>query len=291
MVIIGNKSAQLGNRLVVFAHFLANAMEYRYRLWNPAFREYAAYFQSTCQDLMPGHPPRRTCLGLLNPAPDALFNLVTRLSWFCTSRRVANSLVHVLNIQGAGDAVGRNYDLGSDEFRLLRERTRFLIVQGWLFRDPVNLARHADRIRKFFAPIPLHAQNVDALIGRARADCDVLVGLHIRQGDYKTWLGGRHYHDTATYVRLARSLVALWPGKRVKFLVCSNGPQDAALFPFAMGSGHLVEDMYSFAQCDFLLGPPSTYTAWASFYGSVPLYVIERPVAPVSLDSFKVSAG
>jgi hypothetical protein len=37
------------------------------------------------------------------------------------------------------------------------------------------------------------------------------------------------------------------------------------------GSGHLVEDMYAFAGCDYLVGPPSTFTTWASFYGQVPL--------------------
>jgi hypothetical protein len=44
-----------------------------------------------------------------------------------------------------------------------------------------------------------------------------------------------------------------------------------------------VEDLYAFAGCDLLVGPPSTFTAWAAFYGEVPLLHVEDPRAPLSL--------
>ncbi|MCW3058345.1 MAG: hypothetical protein JWQ02_166, partial [Capsulimonas sp.] len=46
--------------------------------------------------------------------------------------------------------------------------------------------------------------------------------------------------------------------------------------------------MYSLSECDYILGPPSTFTAWASFYGQKPLYKILEPEAAVSLDDFYV---
>lgn len=33
----------------------------------------------------------------------------------------------------------------------------------------------------------------------------------------------------------------------------------------------MIEDLYAFAKTDLLMGPPSTFTLWASFYGDVPL--------------------
>ena len=36
-----------------------------------------------------------------------------------------------------------------------------------------------------------------------------------------------------------------------------------------------MDDLYSLAQVDLLVGPPSTFTGWASFYGSVPIYWLE----------------
>ena len=61
-------------------------------------------------------------------------------------------------------------------------------------------------------------------------------------------------------------------------LVCSNASPPASAFAgcdVSAGIGHLVEDLYALARCDYLVGPPSTYTAWASFYGQVPLCHLE----------------
>ena len=62
------------------------------------------------------------------------------------------------------------------------------------------------------------------------------------------------------------------------FLICSDEPQhggDFARMNVHFGTGHAIEDLYALARCDYLIGPPSTFSAWASFYGKVPLYFIE----------------
>jgi len=46
--------------------------------------------------------------------------------------------------------------------------------------------------------------------------------------------------------------------------------------------------MYGFARCDYLIGPPSTFTMWASFYGQVPLNIICRNDQPQAIDDFRV---
>lgn len=65
---------------------------------------------------------------------------------------------------------------------------------------------------------------------------------------------------------------------KVVFLVCSNAKHSREEFgdlSIVYGNGDIIEDMYSFAEVDFLMGPPSTYTLWASFYGQVPLCHLE----------------
>jgi hypothetical protein len=54
------------------------------------------------------------------------------------------------------------------------------------------------------------------------------------------------------------------------------------------GTGDLIEDMYAFASCDYLIGAPSTFTMWASFYGKVPLNVIRSPDQTQKLTDFVV---
>jgi hypothetical protein len=75
--------------------------------------------------------------------------------------------------------------------------------------------------------------------------------------------------------------------------VCS----DAALrltdfpgLPVTLGSGVAIEDLYALAACDRLVGPPSTFTQWASFYGRVPLYYIRDPMASPGDEDFAVAS-
>ena len=294
MVIIGNKSGQLGNRLFVFAHFIANAIEFGYEVWNPSFYDYAGYFENTRHDFFCRFPARKTRIGNSSLRQTAFYNLIFYPAVLYHRSGLGNSLLRVVNIWRSHDRRAQNCDLASKEFVRLRKDSRVLIAQGWLFRDFVNVTKHAATLRQFFTPIELHRHNVARLIDAARRDCDVLVGAHIRQGDYANLGGGKYFYDTPQYVELLSRATDLWRGKRVKFLICSNVPQDETLFRglnSVRGNNHLVEDMYALARCDYLIGPPSTFTMWASFYGAVPLFMIEMLDGPINLGSFQVHRG
>ena len=50
--------------------------------------------------------------------------------------------------------------------------------------------------------------------------------------------------------------VAMFSGRSVAFLICSDWPQDSETFSrfrVTFGSGDLIEDMYAFADCDYLI--------------------------------------
>ena len=294
MVIIGNKSGQLGNRLFVFAHFIANALEFGYEVWNPSFYDYARYFESTRCDFFCRFPARSTRLGHSSVLQAAMYNLIFYPAVLYHRIGFSNSWLRVVNIWRSHDRRAQTYDLASEEFVRARKNSRVVIAQGWLFRDFASFAKHAAALREFFTPIELHARNVARLMDAARRDCDVLVGAHIRQGDYADLSGGKYLYTTRQYVELFKRATDLWRGKRVKFLICSNMPQDETLFQglnWVLGNHHLVEDMYALARCDYLIGPPSTFTMWASFYGAVPLFKIEAIDTPMDLARFQVHQG
>lgn len=58
-----------------------------------------------------------------------------------------------------------------------------------------------------------------------------------------------------------------------------------------MGLGHFIEDMYTLAECDYIFGPPSTYTMWASFYGKRPLQKIREKNQRIDFDKFELDYG
>ena len=49
-----------------------------------------------------------------------------------------------------------------------------------------------------------------------------------------------------------------------------------------------VEDLYALAACDYVLGPVSSFTQWASFYGSKPLLHLRDSKDRIERGRFRV---
>jgi len=275
MLIIARNYGQLGNRLLLSAHLIAAAREYGVTLVNPSFAQYAELFPSTVNDLWCRYP-RREISDEQKPS-ESLRNWVYRPIYLgaktCSILGLRHFPAHVIRIGHHGSC-----DLASESFAKMARSRRHTLLSGWQFRSQQLLDKHANAVRDYYQLFPENASNVDRVVQRARQHGGMLVGVHIRQGDYKTWQNGRYYYTTDQY-REAMNRIAEQVGHRqVAFLVCSNmqlRKEDFAGLEVHFGSGHILEDMYAFANTDWLIGPPSTYTGWASFYGSVPLTYME----------------
>jgi hypothetical protein len=279
-VVICCKPGQLANRLFFFSHFIANAIENQYPLLNPGFDEYCPYFSATHQN---NFGPYSISVGFRSLLPVAA-HLLPR------AKRYLPALYHRLCLE-CGDA---GMDLNNADYLTRAQKNRLLIIaDGWLFRDRKNFVKHADTIRQFFQPVFPYAENTRSLIDQCRQTCDVLVGVHIRRGDYKEWNGGCYFYDNTVYLDKMRQLHALFQatGKRAGFLICSNEPlaPDAfAPLPAYTGTRHFMEDLYALSLCDYIIAPPSTFSLWASFHGQTPYLYIMKPDQTISLEQFSI---
>jgi hypothetical protein len=89
-----------------------------------------------------------------------------------------------------------------------------------------------------------------------------------------------------------RELAGQFPGRKVSFLICSDEPRNEAEFPglsVGPGPGSAVGDLNALARCDYIMGPPSTYTQWASFYGNKPLLLLKDSQDRLERAKFRVS--
>ncbi len=282
MIVIARSYGQLGNRLFLYAHFIAAAREHGVQLANPCFAEYASLFPATAGDLWCRFPRQP----IETPPP----SLNRRRSLAKTVYLTAKSLslmgasrypFQVLRITG-----DRECDLAGEEFARAAQGDRHLLALGWLFRSESLLRQHADVVREHLEIAPRHRDRVDQRLAEARRDSDVVVGVHIRHGDYATFMGGQFYYPVNKYAAMMRNITEQLAGRRVAFLVCSDATIDRGEFgdlQVHFGPGHLVEDMYALAEADLLIGPPSTYTTWASFYGNVPLFVMRNADDPIEI--------
>ncbi|MEW6252690.1 MAG: hypothetical protein AB1716_18795 [Planctomycetota bacterium] len=279
MIVVTGEYGQLGNRLIVFANLIAAAQEHGLRVANPAFHAYAELFEGTRGDPLCRYPRVRSWLPAGRRTREAMHAaLDTARRYIRRLRRRTGVLPPFLRTLEIGWE--RRCDLDGPEFLEPARRAGLLLVRGWRFRAERSFERHAEAIRTFFAPAEPQRARIAAGVRELRRGVDLLVGVHIRQGDYRTFLGGRFYHPTRHYAALLRGLRREFEGRRVRFVPCSNEPQDATAFDgvdVACGPGDVLGDLYTLAACDYLVAPPSTYSMWASFYGETPLYTLLDP--------------
>ena len=264
------KPGQLGNRLFFFSYVISLAIKLGGRVANPGFAEFALAFAATQADAFCRWPPRHSVLRARWLA-DALFEIVE--FGFRAARKLRLPIPGVKLI-GIHQALTAEHGIQNEPFLESLRGARIVFICGWIDLEKIQF-EHPERIRAFFVPAESHRAAVGRLVDGARRECEVLVGIHIRQGDYADFEGGRFYFSTAAYVKKMRHMSALFPEKKVGFIVCSNSPQSIAdpLLPTVFsGPGHPVEDLYALAACDYIIGPPSTFSRWASFYGKIPLW-------------------
>lgn len=119
----------------------------------------------------------------------------------------------------------------------------------------------------------------------------VTVGVHIRRGDYKTWLSGKYYYDDATYIRTMDSLFEQFSKRNIncRFLICSNEPFSAENKEYEIlriQDADAITDLCALSMCDYIVGPTSSFSQWASFIGEVPLYVLLSKDDVVDVNKF-----
>jgi hypothetical protein len=296
LFVIGRRCGRLANRMVLFANFIAFAKEQGHRVANVTFHSYADLFQTTSRDIYCRYPvpSRRSWIDVIPGASPAL--------------RRSRLLVHA--VRGASVVNEKIPLLGSRAMTLREDRTRqctilespevlarvqnarVVFAYGWNFRAPASVRRHADEIRNYFRPVPAHEQASRDAVERLRRDAEVVVGIHVRRTDYRGWKQGKYFYEVSQYLAAMRQLAEQFSGRRVSFLVCGDEPRRLEEFPglkIGPGTGSPVGDLFALARCDYLLGPPSTFSQWASFYGNTPLFHLYDPAEKIELGKFQVS--
>ncbi len=290
MVIVNSKAGQLANRLIHFSHFMASSMEHGYRLIYPYFEEYESLFPATFLNRFNGYniSIRLSRFRLFHRMILLVFRYLSYLSYF-TFRNVAG--LEFLFIRDI-DRKGEIFDLNQDRF-VQSAKDRIVFAYGWRFRDQINFTKHASQIRGFFEPDAPYLEKVDSAIRQCNRVGKALVGVHIRKGDYRTFKGGKWFHSDEIYRRKMEDMrkILKSQGKECVFLVASNEPVKDEYFkglPVVTGEREAVVDLYALSRCDYLIGPPSTFTIWASFYGEVPLLMLSSRESAISLEHFRI---
>jgi len=286
----------MGNRLTLFANLVAFAAEYGHRLINVTFHSYAALFETTRRDIYCRYPvsERQSWLDRIPGIAGAIrktrifVHIIRRVSLLNEKLPLFGKRVFTLR-ERPGQLI---ILLETPEVQAQIEDARIVFVYGWIFRAPEAMRRQAEKVRAYFRPIAEYERASTQAVVPLRKDADVVIGVHVRQEDYRHWRKGTCFFTIPQYVSWMRELAGQFPGQKVAFLVCSDEPRRQEEFPgltVGFGPGSPMGDLYALAKCDYILGPLSSYSQWASFYGNKPLYQLGDSKDRLDRTKFRVS--
>lgn len=287
MIVLSTPFGDLCNRIFPYANVLAFAEERGAQVVNPGFAPWAHHFPHLADHAAVGEASAagRAWRWLAGVSPRAV-RLAHRIG-----------LLDGLEV-GPGDPLlldgpdGRPVDDAAG-------RGRPFWLRGFYIVDSTSFTRRAERIRHLFRPRAEVLAEVDREAADARRDGAVVVGVHLRAGDYRDFNRGLYLYTPDELAPVCRAFAEALDDGPVTFVVCSNEPVDPA------GFGDLevrcrtrapLVDLHLLARCDYLIGPPSTFSQWASFYGEVPRFVLNHkeerlhglPPTPPEPERFRV---
>lgn len=183
----------------------------------------------------------------------------------------------------------KDADTTAEEKEMLSRKN--IAVVGWEGRWYDLFLKYKQEIIDLFAFKNSVVKACEPLLSEtSKGSCRL--GVHIRRGDYATWYDGKYLYSDQQFLNVIKQFLALHPDTTI--YICGNDPSldrnyylnelkgTKILFP----QGNSAEDLYILSQCDYLIGPPSTFSLTASMYHDTPLYWIKDAEAPLTESSF-----
>ncbi len=281
IIILNHNGGRLGNQLILYSSIYAYCLEKNFDLVNYSFYEYDKFFNLPKPKLF-----------------SALFGFIGGLSFY-KSHAITyifyNTLAKTIPFFWKGGLLKEDLDgvfylpptnTNSKTHQGIIKNIEFsqykrVYTQGWNFRNPVGIDKYHKQISTFLTPKKELMEKVESFISNKRRGGKKLIGVHIRQGDYKVFLGGSLYFSPKEVSEILMYFIKVRRIDRTKtrFVIFSDGDIDLGVFrgiDVTKGPGHVIKDLFALSMCDAIIGSNSTYGAFASYYGRKPLYFFDR---------------
>ncbi|MBO4699481.1 alpha-1,2-fucosyltransferase [bacterium] len=276
MLIPSEKPGQLANRLVLLSHLTAFSLEYDVIVMLHLLDEYADFFEGPQQGLKIKGKNISHFMDNSKFTRSLLFYFFKKCSRFMRKSGFSD-LYCVKTFYVKTD--DPDFIINNEKHLPELTSNKVFFLSGWLFRTKGLLEKHRDFIISYFKPLKIFRDRAENVVLPLKNDFKTVVGIHIRRGDYKNFLGGKYFYELETYKSVMNKIANIFGKNETAFVICSNEEIDLDFFKglnVFKGPGHFVADLHSLSLCDYIAGPPSTFSRWASFYGQKPLWQIEN---------------
>ena len=180
-------------------------------------------------------------------------------------------------------------DITAQEQEMLNRK--HIAVVGWEARWYDLFLKYKQEILDLFAFKQSVVKACASLLSEA-AEGSCRLGVHIRRGDYARWYDGKYFFSDEQFLRLIKQFISQHPDTTV--YICGNDPslnkdlyrQELSGAKVVFPNGNPAEDLYILSECDYLIGPPSTFSQTALMYYDTPLYWSKDADSPLTESSF-----
>lgn len=149
--------------------------------------------------------------------------------------------------------------------------------------------KHLKTIMDYFYPSEVYLHEINNLLVK-KNDIDLIIGIHIRRGDYRNFNAGKYFYSFEDYSSIMEKINQIFKQNNVSFFIASNEKIDRSLFKnfdvLYLEHSNSITDLIGLSKCDYICGPPSTYSAWASLYQNKSIYFLENLNEEIFENSF-----
>ena len=290
MLVLLSSGGRYGNQLMAFSHLIALAEEYpEFKILNVSFWEYSALAEGTVDQARCAYPATARSPWFLPSwlpkaraviAPKSSRHILNRGYRFFLSQ-IAPKLMPSKTITCNGS---RMPALGSEQFLERIRKRDYFFLNGFDFRDWELLAKHQSKVREFLRPPKRFSHPAHQFIDEKRRNHKELIGVLVRQDDYRVWGDGDFFYSSAQYRTFLEQLSKRF-GADAGFVIATDEAQDPKCFEGLpaywctgekAGPNHYLESMVELSLCDIIVSVPSTFSAWAAFFGNKPILPLGR---------------
>ena len=228
---------------------------------------------------------------------------LTGFGWYLLAKYLA-----ALKLLPTASFKHEDCDCEALERKMLRHR--HIVVSGWFVRYYDLFLKYRDEICDLFTideqyttPVKTKMREAESILHLTSyilhqpSPSHLRLGIHIRRGDYATWNYGKYCYDDETYARHINRFAELHPDKEIHVYLSTN---DATVTEGKYQElcpqvhihhlqGSAPEDLFMLSECDYLIGPPSTFSLVAAMYRDIPLYRMDTADAGLmTAEGFKL---
>lgn len=289
MVVLVTKEGQLVNRILHANYFLVNSLENHYKVWHLFFYDYYPYFSERLK--------KQKHIKFVFKKENILTRILAASIWAFTRLLIKLNIrklpfLELIRFDSATYDV-EPYNINNERF-IAKAKSKIVLIAGWNFVDKGNLSKNLSLIRELWTPNIKYREMAEEMFRKMSRSADYTVGVHIRRKDYKVFNGGIWYYELAEYYNKMEEFTRLvmFRDKEIAFIICSDEKIDSVPeignTKIFYGDREFIIDLLLLSMCDYIIGPPSTFSMFASFQGRTPLLQLKSMEKPLVYSDFEV---